>query len=114
MIKICFRYAGDADGAGSIYNNAMLRVFKNIDTYSEEGKLGGWIKAIVVNCCIDFCKKKNIFRHTIPHTAESDVSIEPEVFNMVSAKEVQQVIALLPFLNCLFMMALPTNKLQNN
>ena len=96
MIKICFRYAGDADGAGSIYNNAMLRVFKNMDTYSEEGKLGGWIKAIVVNCCIDFCKKKNIFRHTIPHTAEADVSIEPEVFNLVSAKEVQQVIATLP------------------
>ena len=58
--------------------------------------MGGWIKAIVVNCCIDFCKKKNIFRHTIPHTVQEDVSIEPEVFNLVSAKEVQQVIALLP------------------
>jgi RNA polymerase sigma-70 factor, ECF subfamily len=96
MIKICFRYAGDADGAGTIFNNAMLRVFKNITTYSEEGKLGGWIKAIVINCCIDFCKKKNIFRHTIPHTGEEDVQLEPEVFNMVSAKEVQQIIALLP------------------
>jgi len=28
MIKICFRYAGDADGAGSIYNNAMLKVLR--------------------------------------------------------------------------------------
>ena len=96
MIKICFRYASDADGAGSIYNNAMLRVFKSIDTYSEEGKLGGWIKTIVVNCCIDFCKKKNIFRNSSSYIPEDEITMEPEVFNKVSYKEVQQVIAQLP------------------
>ncbi|MFT3681759.1 MAG: sigma-70 family RNA polymerase sigma factor [Ferruginibacter sp.] len=96
MIKICFRYAGDADNAGSIYNNAMLRIFKNIDTYSEEGKLGGWIKTIVINCCIDFCKKKNIFRNSTSYIPEDEITIEPEVFNTVSYKEVQQVIAQLP------------------
>ena len=93
MIKICFRYAGDADGAGSIYNNAMLRVFKNIAHYSEEGKLAGWIKVIVVNCCIDYCKKKNIFRNTVAFAAGDEIIIEPEVFEKISAKEVQQVIA---------------------
>ncbi len=96
MIRICFRYAGDADGAGSIYNNAMLRVFKSIHTYSEEGKLSGWIKAIVVNCCIDFCKKKNIFKNTLPDFTGEEVSIEPEVFDRVSYKEVLQVINQLP------------------
>ena len=96
MIKICFRYAADADGAGSIYNNAMLRVFRNISTYSEEGKLEGWIKVIVVNCCIDFCKKKNIFNNVIANIPGDDVQIEPEVFNKISGKEVQQLIAQLP------------------
>lgn len=96
MIKICFRYAGDADGAGSIYNNAMLRVFQNIHTYSEEGKLGGWIKMIVVNCCIDFCKRRNIFRNAIPYIAEEEVTIEPEVFDRVGYKEVVQIINQLP------------------
>lgn len=96
MIKVCFRYAGDADSAGSIYNNAMLRVFKNINTYSEEGKLAGWIKVIVVNCSIDFCKKKNIFKNIVPYIAEDEIIIEPEVFENLSAKEVQQVIAQLP------------------
>jgi RNA polymerase sigma-70 factor (ECF subfamily) len=96
MIKICFRYAADADGAGSIYNNAMLRVFKNIDSYSEEGKLAGWIKVIVVNCCIDFCKKKNIFNNAVGYTAGDEVKIEPEVFHTISGKEVQQLIAQLP------------------
>ncbi len=97
MIKVCFRYASDADSAGSIYNNAMMKVFKNMDTYKEEGRLAGWIKAIVINCCIDFCKKKNFFRNTVQHTSEHEVTVEPEVFNRVSAREVQQIIALLPF-----------------
>lgn len=96
MIKTCHRYAGDADGAGSIYNNAMLKVFKSIDTYSEEGKLSGWIKTIVVNCCIDFCKKKNIFRNSTSYISEDEITMEPEVFNTVSYKEVQQIIAQLP------------------
>ena len=96
MIKICFRYGGDADSAGSIYNNAMLRVFQNIHAYSEEGKVGGWIKAIVVNCCIDFCKKKNIFKNTTPYIAEEEVVIEPDTFDRVGYKEVMKVIDELP------------------
>lgn len=96
MIKVCYRYAGDADGAGSIYNNAMLRVFQNIHTYSEEGKLGGWIKAIVVNCCIDFCKKKNIFKNAVPTMDEEEAGIEPDVLDRISYKEVLQVINQLP------------------
>jgi RNA polymerase sigma factor (sigma-70 family) len=96
MIKICFRYTSDADNAGSIYNNAMMRIFKNIGTYSEEGRLGGWIKTIVVNCCIDFCKKKNLFKNATPYKAENDVVIEPDVFNRVSYKEIQQIISSLP------------------
>jgi RNA polymerase sigma factor (sigma-70 family) len=96
MIKICFRYATDADSAGSIYNNAMLRVFKNMSTYNEEGKLEGWIKVIVINCCIDFCKKKNIFKNTVAHTMEEEILIEPEVFDHISGKEIQQLIAQLP------------------
>ncbi|MFZ1530165.1 MAG: sigma-70 family RNA polymerase sigma factor [Ferruginibacter sp.] len=96
MIKICFRYATDADGAGSIYNNAMLRVFQNIGSYKEEGKLGAWIKTIILNCCIDFCKKKNIFKNVMPYIAENDISIEPEIFEKVSYKEIIEFINQLP------------------
>ncbi len=96
MIKVCYRYAADSDGAGTIYNDAMLKVFKNISNYKEEGKLMGWIKTIVVNCCIDFCKKKHSF---VPLQAENyaeEISIKPEVFNHVSGKEIQKLIKQLP------------------
>ena len=96
MIKICFRYASDADGAASIYNNAMLRVFNNIEGYREEGKLKGWVKTIVTNCAIDFCKKKNIFKSSLHQNYSNEIVIEPEVFNNISAKEVRGVINSLP------------------
>jgi RNA polymerase sigma-70 factor, ECF subfamily len=96
MIKICWRYAGDADGAGTIYNNAMLKVFKNISSYKEEGKLMGWIKTIVINSCIDFSKKKNIFRQSVPYFPEDEQGFEPEVLSRISGKEVQQLVHQLP------------------
>ena len=96
MIKICLRYAPDADGAASIYNNAMLRVFNSIEKYEEEGKLQSWVKVIVTNCCIDYCKQKNSFKNIEQFNFANEVSIEPEVFNNISAKEVKAVINGLP------------------
>lgn len=96
MIKICCRYAGDMDGAGIIYNNAMLKVFKNIHNYKDEGKFTGWIKTIVINSSIDFCKTKESFKDLADYPSIEEISFSPEVFNHVSGKEVQQVIAQLP------------------
>jgi RNA polymerase sigma-70 factor, ECF subfamily len=100
MIKVCYRYAKDAGGAGTIYNNAMLKVFKNIGSYKEEGKLSAWIKTIVVNCCIDFCKQQHPLSNIQypPSSIDNleEMSINPEVFNTVSAKEIQQLLKQLP------------------
>jgi RNA polymerase sigma-70 factor, ECF subfamily len=96
MIKICYRYAKDADGAGTIYNNAMLKIFKSIGTYKEEGRLMGWIKTIVVHCCIDFYKQQHSFSPFDAYKYEEETSINPEVFNTVSGKEIQQLIKQLP------------------
>ncbi|MFT3910149.1 MAG: sigma-70 family RNA polymerase sigma factor [Ferruginibacter sp.] len=96
MIKVCSRYATDSDGAGTIYNNAMLRVFKSIGEYKEEGKLRAWVKTIVVHCCIDFCKKKMVLAEELSEDTNEEVSISSDVFNVVSAKEIQKIIADLP------------------
>jgi RNA polymerase sigma-70 factor, ECF subfamily len=97
MIKVCHRYAGDMDGAGTIFNNAMLRVFKNIRNYKEEGKLMGWIKTIVVNCSIDFIKQQSRFKEqSTSNIGKYEVNIPAEVFSHVSSKEIQKMIRELP------------------
>lgn len=96
MINTCYRYAPDADGAGTIFNNAMLRVFNNLGNYSDEGKFMAWVRSIVINCCIDFCKKRNLFRQSVPHFDEEQTIIDPHVFESVSAKEIQLMLKRLP------------------
>ena len=97
LIKICYRYAGDMDGAGIIFNNAMLRVFRHIGNYREEGKLMGWVKTIVINCSIDFVKKQNKFKEQTGRNAEEyEISMPAEAFSKVSAKEIQKIVQQLP------------------
>jgi RNA polymerase sigma-70 factor (ECF subfamily) len=97
MIKLCHRYAGDIDGAGIIFNNAMLRVFRHIQGYRHEDKFMAWVKAIVINCCLDFVKKENKFiNEPLGAIHEEQVSIPEEVFTNVSVKEIQQLIHQLP------------------
>ncbi|MEP7238193.1 MAG: sigma-70 family RNA polymerase sigma factor [Ferruginibacter sp.] len=96
MIKICYRYADDMDGAGIIYNNAMLKVFKGISNYNEEGRLSGWIKTVVINCSIDFCKQKTVFSKTAEFSKEEEVTIPPDVFDILAGRDIQQLIARLP------------------
>jgi RNA polymerase sigma-70 factor (ECF subfamily) len=97
MIRVCYRYAGDMDGAGIIFNNAMLRVFRSLHQYKEEGKFLGWVKTIVTNCCLDFVKKQNKFRDEVRGNIEElEVSLAADAFSFVSAKEIQQMIRELP------------------
>jgi RNA polymerase sigma-70 factor (ECF subfamily) len=74
----------------------MLKVFKGIVNYKDQGKLGGWIKTIVVHCCIDFCKSKSIFNSTTNIISEITNMMLPDVFDRLSAKDIQQLIAQLP------------------
>lgn len=96
MIRICFRYAGDMDGAGIIFNNAMLKVFRHIGSYQEEGRLLGWVNTIVVNCCIDYVKKQNRFKEIKAAMPREEILIPPEALQTISAREIQELIAALP------------------
>ena len=96
MIKICQRYAGDLDGAGIVFNNAMLRVFRNIKNYQHEGKLAAWIKAIIINCALDHIKSTSKIKEAPITTATEEIWIDDYVFEKISAKEIQFVIKDLP------------------
>ncbi|HNU86912.1 MAG TPA: RNA polymerase sigma factor [Ferruginibacter sp.] len=96
MIRVCMRYATDTDEAGIIYNNAMLKVFRGIGNYAEEGKLAGWIKTIVIHACIDFCKSKNNFTTMISHADETQWMIRPEALDNLSGKDIRYMISQLP------------------
>lgn len=97
MIKICLRYTkGNKDEAGSIYNQALLKVFQNIGQFNGTGEPGAWIRKIVVNCCIDYCRSnKTPSTNELSDTADI-LQVIPDIYNRISANEVLDLLKQLP------------------
>lgn len=96
MMKLCYRYTNDVDVSASIYNDAMMKVFSNIGTYKEDGKLMAWVKRIVVNTCIDHVRKKAPLQMKELREDQNDAVIENDVFIKMSNVEVKRLISQLP------------------
>lgn len=97
MMKLCIRYARDLDEAAAIYNEAMLKVFKTLQQFEGRGDFMGWVRRIVVNTCIDHCRKQAKFTHSsIEQVEDVAVSLEPEIYDRLSAHDVINLLQELP------------------
>ena len=97
MMKLCYRYTNDIETSASIYNDAMIKVFNNIGSYKEDGKLMAWVKRIVVNTCIDFVRIKGpIQMKELNEDNSLDAVIDNAVFIKMSNTEVKRIISRLP------------------
>jgi RNA polymerase sigma factor (sigma-70 family) len=54
---IAVRYVNTQADAEEVLNNAFLRIFKHTNKYSGKGSFEGWMKRIVVNCCLTFISR---------------------------------------------------------
>lgn len=97
MMKVCMRYTNDLETSASLFNDAMFKVFKNVDSYKNEGKIMGWVKRIVINTCIDYLRLKTpVPTVEITESNEADYAIEENVLDKISALEIQKIINQLP------------------
>ncbi|MFN3667508.1 MAG: RNA polymerase sigma factor [Sediminibacterium sp.] len=57
MFNICTRMTGNTSDAEDLLQEAFMIAFRNLKQLKEPAQFGGWLKRIVVNECIRFCKK---------------------------------------------------------
>jgi RNA polymerase sigma factor (sigma-70 family) len=57
FMGIAVRYVHTQADGEEVLNNAFLRIFKHISKYSGKGSFEGWMKRIVVNCCLTFISR---------------------------------------------------------
>lgn len=57
MLNIAMRYLKQQDLAEDAVQEAFIKAFKNIEHFSGEVTFGAWLKRIVVNQCIDYCRQ---------------------------------------------------------
>ena len=79
FMSIAIRYVNTQLDAEEVLNNAFLRIFRHIGKYSGKGSFEGWMKKIVVNCCLTFISRPDFKNQTkvialrdFPFTSENN------------------------------------------
>jgi len=57
MLCIAMRYLKQKDLAEDATQEAFIKAFKHLDSFSGEVTFGAWLKRIVINQCIDYCRQ---------------------------------------------------------
>ena len=96
MVRVCCRYVDIAEAA-TLYNESMQKVLAGIHQFKEQGELGAWIRRIVINTCIDHCRTITKFiMHPVTVNEESDLTVDPDVYQKYSAAAAMNMLQSLP------------------
>ena len=94
VLGIAMRYTGQPSEANDVLNQAFLKIFNKIESYSA-GSLSGWIATIVTNTAIDFIRKNTRYKQVMDYEAVEEIHLEAETLEQLYVedllKEVQQL-----------------------
>jgi RNA polymerase sigma factor (sigma-70 family) len=98
MMGVVLRYVRHREDADDIFQEAFIRVFKNLHTLSERQALGGWIKMIVVNTAINHYQANKKFKLDKEVEALLDSSDDsfPKVLSSLYAADLLKLVQKLP------------------
>ena len=60
MFNTAYNFIKEDDVAQDIMQEAFIKAFRKIDTYTGEATFGAWLKRIVINQSLDWLKKKKL------------------------------------------------------
>lgn len=71
VLRLAMNMLRSEDDAYDIYQEAFLRVYRNLGTFRFDCSFHTWLYRIVSNLCVDFLRRKRV-RRTEPATIESE------------------------------------------
>ena len=97
MLLLCRRYVKSSEDAEELLQDGFYKFFKKISSFNYQGDaaLYGWLKRIMVNECLMFLRKKNVF-NIVTDAAAEDIPLEEDGLNNLSAAEIFHLIIQLP------------------
>ena len=97
MIMVCRRYVKQEKDAEEVMLDGFFKFFKNISSFQYQGEaaLFSWIKKIMINECLMFLRKKNLFMITI-ETAEEQTPVQADILDTLNAEDIFKLIIRLP------------------
>ena len=97
LLMICRRYVKNREDAEEMMLNGFYKFFKNLSSFSyqSDAALFAWLKKIMVNECLMFLRKKNVFTMVSDAEAEN-ISLDEDLLDRLSAAEIFNLIVQLP------------------
>lgn len=97
MSLVCRRYVKKREDAEEILLDGFYKFFKNLPafTYQGDASLVAWLKKIMVNECLMFLRKKNLFV-LVSETEAEEMQLQEEAMDNLSANEIFNLIIQLP------------------
>lgn len=96
--RTAYYILGNEQDAMDATQEALIRIFKKINSYQERAQFQTWVQRIVTNVCMDTFRRTrptvSIEEHDMVFRAESNV--EAEVLFTYTAKDVHEAINKLP------------------
>ena len=97
MMGVCLRYADSHEEAQDIVQDAFIKVFKKIGTFSGKGSLEGWIRRIMVNTSLDYLRSiKNERFNVSVDDVQFKLKENEVVVDSLQAEDLLKIIQTLP------------------
>lgn len=97
MMMVCRRYVKNTEDAEELLLDGFYKFFKNLSSFNYQGEAAFyvWLKRIMINECLMFLRKKNVF-NIVTDAAAEEIPLQEEVLDNLSAAEIFNLIAQLP------------------
>ena len=97
MMTLCRRYVKNPEDAEELMLNGFVKFFNALSTfkYENDAALYNWIKRIMINECLMFLRKQQVFKIVSESEAEK-IALDEDLLDRLSTKEIFDHIVQLP------------------
>lgn len=97
LFGVCLRYAQHRHEAEDLLQEGMIVIYRDLYQYQPTGPLGGWLRRVMVNVCLQHIRKRHriITTTSIEHFGEK-LETDEDLFSQFRAKALLNMIQQLP------------------
>lgn len=97
MMTVTLRYVGNYDIAQDVLQDAFVKVFTSLQSFSGSGLLESWIRRIVINTALEYLRNNDVLHESVElEEAISSATISETALDDISVEELMKIIASLP------------------
>lgn len=102
--RVCWHYTGDREASSDCGQEAMIRIWRALNSYRGDCAFESWVYRIAANCCMDWLRKKKRDRSVSIEPlkdqgfdpADTSPGTEAQVIAKDERRRLREAIALLP------------------